>query len=169
MSKKAKLYLLILINLIAWGYVGCKVYSALQGDDDVALNYDKPIITNVAEVNETDAEILNLNYPDPFLKYGTFTSTKVHSSHQVNNNSTNTVKETQKAKTTQSLTTQPLDIKYLGLIKSSEKGKTTAMLVIDGKSYFVKQNDVVEGYVIKQIFDNSVVIVKGKGKITIQK
>ena len=72
MSKKAKLYLLIIINLIAWGYVGYRIYAALQGDSDVEFDNVKTVINKIEETKKEDSIVLSLNYSDPFLKGGNF-------------------------------------------------------------------------------------------------
>lgn len=161
---------MILINLIAWGYVGYKVYGALQGDDDAEYNFDKPVITKISDVEKSETETLSLNYADPFLKNGNFSSSKINSSNTTASyTSVKSKEDNQKVKMTSTQSTPTLDIKYVGLIKNSEKGKMTAMLTINGKSFFAKTNDVIEGYSVKQITESSIILSKGKEKLTIEK
>ena len=55
-----------------------------------------------------------------------------------------------------------LDIKYVGLVNNNDKGTQTAMISINGKSYFVKQKDVVEGYTCLEITNGFIKLKKGK-------
>ena len=68
MSKKAKLYLLVVINLFAWGYVGYRIYNALQGDDDVIFEHKlEPegdyVLERNKEVVATGGFLLHYNVP----------------------------------------------------------------------------------------------------------
>jgi hypothetical protein len=80
-SKKTKLYLLIVINLIAWGYVGNKVYKALQGDDDFKMVEQNRTIKKIETGKKEDSVILLLNYADPFLKKELNPSKTFHTHH----------------------------------------------------------------------------------------
>lgn len=171
MGKKAKLYLLIIINLIAWGYVGYKVYSALQGDDDLELDRAMVSYNKITSGEKTDSVNLILNYNDPFLKNGNFSSQK-HNSHSYNNKTIASKTKHQYASVikTPTLSVQPtIDIKYIGLVKNNTSGLQTALLSVNGKSVFVKVNDNVEGFLIKQISNESVLLTKGKEKLVIKK
>lgn len=172
MSKKNKLYLLILINLIAWGYVGYKIYGALQGDDDFELDQTKLSIKKIEETKKEDTILLNLSYPDPFLKSVIFSkenklqaSSIKHLSSQSQN-----IKTVTNVKTKQPIVLlPPPDIKYIGLVKNNDKGTFTAMISINSKSYFVKQKDIIEEYTIIEIAKDFVKLKKGKENLIINK
>ncbi len=173
MGKKGKLYFIVFINLLAWGYVGYKIYSALQGGDDVDLGHD---VTTIKKINETVKEektFLALNYDDPFLKAGNFSNT---SNNNVKNyGSTSASFKPKPASAVNKpiaaiVEVKPtLDIKYLGLLKNNDKCTQTAMLSINGRSVFVKQNDVIEGFTVQEISGNDIKIRKGKEVMTIGK
>lgn len=161
MSKKAKLYLLIFINLIAWGYVGYRIYGALQGDDDTTFETANRSIQKIDEVKKDDSIVLSLNYSDPFLKGGSFAKEhKQNSSFTKDNIITPAVK--QAVKTPSVVSSTALDIKYIGLVKNYDKGTQTAMISINGKSYFANQKDVVEGFTVIEISKDFVKFKKGK-------
>ncbi|MDF2449481.1 MAG: hypothetical protein K0R26_1985 [Bacteroidota bacterium] len=167
MSKKAKTYLLIVIIILSWGYVGYKIYKALQGDDEKDLNLERPEIKKIVEINKKDSVILLLNYPDPFLKGGNFS--KINNSG-VHSSSPRTEKPVPVIKPAPVVSPQAfLDIKYVGLVRNNEKGTSTAMMTINGKSSFVKVNDVMEGYTILEVSPVTVKLKKGKELLIITK
>ena len=161
MSKKAKLYLLIVINLIAWGYVGYRIYAAFKGDDGISFENTNTTIQKIDEVKKDDTIVLSLNYSDPFLKGGNFSKEhKQNTSSAKNTTSAPTVK--QAIKTPSVVSSPALDIKYVGLLKNNDKGTQTAMISINGKSYFGNQKEVIEGFTVVEISKDFVKIKKGK-------
>lgn len=173
MGKKAKLYFIILINMLAWGYVGYKVYGALQGDEDIAFSGGTAPIKKIDDVAAEDKLSLNLNYPDPFLKGGNFSNARNSGARPSGVPSKPAaVKAPQVAapKATPSVAAVPaLTIKYLGLLSNKDKGTQTAMLTVNDRSVFAKQNDVIEGYTIIDIGKDAIRIKKGKEVLTISK
>jgi len=43
------------------------------------------------------------------------------------------------------------------------------MITINGKSYFVKQNDIIEGFLIQEISPNTLKLKKGKEQFVVAK
>lgn len=172
MGKKAKLYLLVVVNLMVWGYVGYKVYGALQGDDEVDFTLNQTKIKSIEKPAEEIVEQLSLSYDDPFLKQGNYSGNITSKNNKTSKNSQTSVAQKQsiKANTAKTITSTPtLEIKYLGLVKNNTSGNLTALLNVNGRSVTVKQNDVVEGYIIKSISNESILAIKGKEKLIIQK
>lgn len=173
MGKKAKLYLLVIVNLMVWGYVGYKIYGALQGDDDVDYSLNQTKIKTIDKPTEEVVEQLALNYDDPFLKQGNYSGNIPSKNSNSSRNSQNLVSQKQpviKVNTTKTVTPIPaFEIKYLGLVKNNSSGNLTALLNINGRSITVKQNDIVEGYIIKSISNESILAIKGKEKLVINK
>jgi len=173
MGKKAKLYFIILINLLAWGYVGYKVYGALQGDEDVSFSGGSAPIKKIDDVVAEDKLSLSLNYPDPFLKDGNFSN--VHNSSSKSSGiplkpASPKAPHVAVAKATPSVAAVPaLTIKYLGLLSNKDKGTQTAMLNVNDRSVFAKQNDVIEGYTVIEIGKDAIRIKKGRETLTISK
>ncbi len=164
MSKKAKLYLLIIINLIAWGYVGYRIYGALQGDEDLAFESNSMPLKKINEDKKEDSVVLLLNYTDPFLKGGNYAkenNVKTGKSSNQSNQQTQKQSPVAHIKKVEAQTVN-LDIKYIGLVKNNDKGTQTALISINGKSYFVKPKDVVEDVVIKEISSDNISILIGK-------
>lgn len=175
MNKKIKLYLLILINILAWGYVGITIYNALQGDDDFVLDYGNTSIKNIVTDKKNDSITLSLNYADPFLKHNT--NFKSSGQNKANNSiaSEKTPINSKKpeinlsAKKTEEQEKKNLEIKYLGMLKNSDKGTITAMVNVSGKSLLVKNKEKFGEYTIIDISTNSITLKKGKEKMTITK
>ena len=169
MSKKAKLYLLIIINLLAWGYVGYRIYAALQGDSDIEFDSTKTVINKIEETKKEDSIVLSLNYLDPFLKGGNFS--KQHKNHSSSSSNNGLSQKTEKPiiKTPSIAASVTIDIKYVGLVNNNDKGTQTAMVSINGKSYFVKQKDMIEGYSCLEITKGFIKLKKGKEVLIINK
>ena len=169
MSKKEKLYLLIIINLIAWGYVGYRIYAALQGDSDVEFDATKTSINKIEETKKEDTIVLSFNYLDPFLKGGNFS--KQHKNHFTSSNHIGQSQKTEKPtiKTPSIAASVTIDIKYVGLVNNNDKGTQTAMVSINGKSYFVKQKDMIEGYSCLEITKGFIKLKKGKDILIVNK
>jgi len=168
-SKKAKTYLLIVIIILSWGYVGYKIYTALQGDDEQELSLERTEIKKIDETNKEDSIILLLNYPDPFLKGGNF-------GKENKNNSTGHEPSPKSERPVPAMKPKPepsapvsMDIKYVGLVKNNDNGTSTAMISINGKSSFVKEKEVIDGFSILEITKNSIKLKKGKETLTINK
>ncbi len=173
MSKKVKLYLLVVVNLLTWGYVAFKVYKALEGDEDLEFNPQNVVIKKIETKDNYVEETLKLNYADPFLKSWHSDKGAKHISGAVSNHIIGNQKEqTQINKATVKTPTvavMSVEIKYLGLVKNNSSGAQTALLNVNGKSIFAKLNDVIDGYTISEIFPDVITVKKGKEKLSIKK
>jgi len=157
--------------------VGVKVYNALQGDDDLKLNYINSGIKKIELVNAVDCVKIVLNYPDPFLKkvsnsgnYNTSHPTASKNTSVLKNNPNLLTNHSSSAKLSKVETApKKIDIKYLGMLKNSDKGIMTAMLVVNGKSVLAKLKENIDGYLVQDINDNSITLKKGKEILTITK
>lgn len=177
MEKKGKLYFLILINLISWGYVGYRVYSAIKGEDDLSLVAQDTSFDKIESIYSKDSIHLKLDYPDPFLKTGKFNAVKseniteaisrksLHSNQNISNN-----KEKKKnINSGLNIQSQPKEMKYLGLLSNSDKGTKTALLSVNSKTSIVKIGDLIEGYTVNFISSSELILVKNKEKLVISK
>jgi hypothetical protein len=169
MNKKAKLYLLIIINLIAWGYVGYRIYGALQGDDELLLDNSTTTLKKIDESKKEDTIVLSLNYADPFLKGGNFIKEHKQNTANSKNSTSNTNVVKSSIKTSSVASTPAQDIKYIGMVKNNDKGTQTAMISINGKSYFAKKNDMIEGFTFINITNDFIKLKKGKESLIINK
>lgn len=171
MSKKAKLYLLIVINLIAWGYVGYRIYGALQGDEDLAFESTSMPLKKINEDKKEDSVVLKLNYADPFLKGGSYAKENKVKTGNPSNQSNQPTQKPSPVAPIKKVEARPvnLDIKYIGLVKNNDKGTQTALISINGKSYFVNQKDIIEGFSFIEITRDYLKIKKGKEVLVVNK
>lgn len=168
MTKKAKLYLLVLINLISWSYVGVKIYNALTGNEELEFNAQQTFVSSLAESNSVPEYQMSLNYNDPFLKnhrasnVNRDVSGNSNSSLGINSHHQNKDIQNSKVVTTNTVSDNEPEFKYLGILKNNVTGIQTVMLSVNGKTILAKKNDLIEGYKLIKISDNSVKFIKGK-------
>lgn len=170
MNKKVKLYLLIVVNVLAWGYVVYKIYGALKTKDDFILETNNYKIRPVNTLKKYDAK-LNLNYPDPFLKDVLLKKADLNQSNSFQNNSNkkNNSTNTSNVKVPAPSQTIVPDIKYLGFISNIEKGKQTVFVSINGKSIIVSRGQSVDDVLFKEISSSELVVIFAKKELTIKR
>lgn len=170
MNKKVKLYLLIVVNFLAWGYVVYKIYGALKTKDDFILENNNYKIRPVNTVKKHDAK-LNLNYPDPFLKDLLLKNAALNQSNSFQNNSNkkNNSTNTNNVKVPAPSQTIIPDIKYLGFISNIEKGKQTVFVSINGKSIIVSRGQSVDDVLFKEISSSELVVIFAKKELIIKR
>ncbi len=171
MNKKVKLYLLVVVNFLAWGYVVYKIYGALKTKDDFILENNNYKIRPVNTVKKYDAK-LNLNYPDPFLKDLHLTKAELNQSNSFQNNSNkknNNSNNTSNVKVPAPSQTIIPDIKYLGFISNIEKGKQTVFVSINGKSIIVSRGQSVDDVLFKEISSSELVVIFDKKELIIKR
>jgi hypothetical protein len=162
LKNKKAIYILLPLNIFIWGYLAYSIYAGLKGNEEELPNTKNESIP-LAQVTDTNAYRLKLNYTDPFLKE----NAKYHEPRTNNGNATaNTTKTNNPVsviKTPTVAAVKPvLDVKYLGIVKNNTTGISTALISINGKTYIIKKGDVVESLVIKDVFNDYVEIKEGK-------
>jgi hypothetical protein len=170
LNKKIKLYLLIAVNVLAWGYVVFKIYGALKTKDDFILETNNYKIKSVYTAKNSEVK-LNLNYPDPFLKDLNLKKTDLHNSNSLQNNSIkkNYSTNTSNIKVPEPSQTIMPDIKYLGFISNVENGKQTVLVSINGKSIFVNRGQKIDDVLFKDITPTELTVTIGKKQFIIKK
>lgn len=162
LKNKKAIYILLPLNIFIWGYLAYSIYAGLKGNEDELLITKNESIP-LAQVTDTVTYRLKLNYTDPFLRE----SAKHHEQHtnngNANANATKATNPVSGVKTPTVAVVKPiLDVKYLGIVKNNTTGISTALISINGKTYIIKKGDVVEGVVIKDVFNDYVEIKEGK-------
>ncbi len=162
-NKKAA-YLLIPLNLLIWGFFIYRFYSAYT-DADLPGDSPKMQVLKLDAIKDSCTYTLKLNYKDPFLKDGErfFNPVAV----AVNNDPPKPATVIKSA--TPALPKQLPDIKYLGLIKNSSTGITTALISLNGQSRLIKPNETFDGISFKSFTKDSLVAKWGKERIVARK
>jgi len=169
LKNKKAIYLLIPLNIAIWGFFIYRIYKGFADSEELVVNETK-IKGDGGGIRDTTTYKLNLNYKDPFLK--DVPKTQNHSNLGGNTPKELPVKKTElKVKvTTATVTPKPIpEIKYLGLIKNSTSGVSTALVSLNGQSKLIKANEVLDGVTFKSFDNTELIAVFGKEKITIKK
>lgn len=162
MKNKKLTYILIPAAAIIWGLVIYRIFAALNSQPEI-LPY-----TNIPEFKEdtftvTDTFTLVADYPDPFLKNLRYRKASV----------TKKTKSTVKKK----ITKKPAEnknviwpkIQYQGLVQRKNNEQRVGLILINGKTYLVKNSKVVEKIKIIHLYNDSVSLELGNSFKTIRK
>lgn len=164
LKNKKALYILLPVNILVWGFFVYRFLSLYEGGPEMA-----PITNSALVETETASDtikyVLSLNYKDPFLK--DVKLSKPFSTGQA-------VQSLPQPKPKPVPAPEPVkkvtpDIKYLGMIKNSDKGVSTALVSFNGRPLLVKPNDVVEGIAFKQFNKDSLLAKCGKENIVVRR
>ncbi len=166
---KKGLYILIPLNIAIWGFFIYRFYSAFNEVDEFIPTEEKANFT-VEELKDSITYRLALNYKDPFLKDVEKPKYNSNGNNNVTANNQNATKLKTSAKTpTVEIVKPATDIKYLGLVKNNTTGNSTALIYINGQSHLVKNGDVINGIIVKNISSTSVELKEGKTIFNITK
>lgn len=153
MKNKKVTYLLLVLSIALWGFIGWKVYNA--------FNYNQPEIPMVKKeviMADKDSITLLLNYRDPFLgKY---------SSGSIPKDTLPVKKKTIVAIPPQKPEPTSPKMNYKGTMHVGN----IIMVVLqkdDGKVLTIKVGDVIDGYKLTKIDDNKIILIKDRKKYEI--
>ncbi|MBL7893849.1 MAG: hypothetical protein JNK50_01055 [Bacteroidia bacterium] len=158
---KNSLYILLPINLFIWGYIGLKIYSALnEGEGFIPQEFSisKSKLTN----NDTIDYKLSLNYKDPFLK-------EEYNYNKVINATSGNQRPIQHNNNNALTTSKEKDIKFLGLIENKSNGIITALISINGNSFIVKKGQIIDDLLIKNITEKELLVKDKKNTLVIRR
>ncbi len=163
MKPKATKYVLIAGVVLIWGIVIYRVIKGLKRDNEFPVVNKRVAPFKYDAVK--DSFILFANYPDPFLasvETDTAETNKIPSTAQ--NFSSEIYQKNHPVQRPPQIDIN--SIRYQGMIANPEKKKKVAFLTIAGKEYTVKENDKIEGLVIRKItIDKISVFANGKTEI----
>jgi hypothetical protein len=143
MKDKKMVMLLVLVACI-WGTIGYKIIVQLSDDDSVPIMM-KTTVKAVAEI-KTEYK-LSLAYVDPFLKKRTLS---VEPKRTIFRFAKPVVAETPAVVVDWSV------IKYAGLVFNNSRKVKMGSVKVNNNDYFVKEGDVVEGFVVSDINSDSI-------------
>lgn len=165
MKNKAITYLLFLIVAIVWGTIIYKIFFYSESDG-VEVRIDNTQVKDDTQ-EHIDTFALSLNYPDPFLK-NSKVSPRNHANTSRPTLSQSGKKPAPKAapKKQEAIIVWPT-IRYDGLIKSNDI--TTAIVTINGKSHFLKKDEVAKEVKLLSITKDSIIVMYQQKSKTIKK
>lgn len=146
MKNKKTVYILMPVVLLIWGYIGFKIFTYGEDEEDAQPIRIDEIITDKDE--KAVSKALALNYADPFLK-------------GIRNTARNESVEPIKSKPKKDVV--PVhwgDISYNGFIKNQNNAKKIALLNVDGKQLLAGKGDQIRQLLVVSIQQDSVLLQK---------
>lgn len=140
-----------------WGIILFKVITAFWGKDDVPLPKTQPLPMQAISVTP-DVYSLNGSYPDPFLWQAEEDSLDVEKNKQSSNTLNLNGSGEPTSNPLQQTQITPPDIKFMGFIKNSKSKKKMAIIIYNGSSITVRENDKVENFYVQRITENTIEI-----------
>ncbi len=166
-GKKA-VYILIPLNILIWGFFIYRFISAYYA-------YDEPLTQQSSQgiklevTKDSIAYKLNLKYPDPFLKKQAAQKNYGGSNFVSQNQPKQVAPKQEPIKKPEPVKAALPDIKYLGIVKNSSSGFSTAIVSINGQSRIIKANETFDGILFKSFDNNELIASFGKEKIVVRK
>jgi hypothetical protein len=168
LKNKKAIYILIPLNLFIWGFFAYRIYTSFNSTDEELVEEQLPAF-KTQELKDSIDYVLKLNYPDPFLRdVATYRGNNAPNAYSTSN-TTPSVKPVAPKTPTNSIIKQVPEIKFLGLVKNTTSGITTALVSINGQTKLIKQNDVQEGITFKSVNRDSIVAKWGKERIVVKR
>lgn len=167
LKNKKAVYILIPLNVLIWGFFVYRFYTA-YADSDLPPSTTTLQVIKMENLKDSATYQLKLDYKDPFLK-----DVKRESTIHTNGGGRLTDQQSKKTappKVQVNIPPKQLpEVKYLGLIKNTSSGQTTALVSVNGQSKLIKQNESVDGIVFKSFNKDSLVAKWGKERIVARK
>jgi hypothetical protein len=161
MKNKKTAWILLPVVLGIWGMIGWKIYEATHDAGDHSSGNESDVIAALDSLPVSDTYTLILNYRDPFL--GNIPEPRIQKEKPAQHNSQKVA-----AVITQPASELPV-LRYYGLVKESNSGKTVGFLKVNGETHFVKTGDEVSVLKVLALSVDSAVVSVGKEKIVVKK
>jgi hypothetical protein len=159
MKNKKTAYIMVPVVLAIWGMIGWKVYAAMKDKDDkISVNVSNEKI-KIVSTKISDTVSLIANYRDPFLDKNI--SVKENSIRRNGQNSKSPVAKIPVPPKAEAVWPK---ITYHGLIKRTSDQRTVGFLSVNGKSYFVRGEEVAGEVIVKKLWKDSAEVAFGKEK-----
>lgn len=154
---KTTIFLLLALVGI-WVFIGSLVYNAMKEPTTVVSNTKKAKAEKSTQA-EKGFELL-LNYDNPFkTAASTFTPRKTDNQQTAKPVAKQAVKQPAKPVPAPLPQTK---LQYLGYMQFKSKGKQQLLLKVNGQEQIFDKGDEVDGYTIRKINEDSLVLKKGK-------
>jgi hypothetical protein len=169
MKNRKSLYILIPAVLVVWSLIVYRIYNAQQ-DDSAVYSKGKPAeISSSGPLEKLNYDLL-LNYADPFLK-----GIKWKKKKEVfkEGEQLTIVQPNESSKTLPDANQAENDIwkevRYLGLIEHKLNHSKIVLLEIKGNNYILKLGEIKEGFLLKRIAQDSILLKNGIKEAYIKK
>lgn len=157
MKGKKFIYALIALVLFIWGGV---IYQIVDwGLNPEQMSIELHTLKPVYKSEISDTIKLKLNYRDPFIKHA-YNQIKSHTKRK----SIQVVKNKMEIKRINWPT-----IEYSGTISNASLKSKMVLLKINGKEHLLEKGEVMEGVVISEIYNDSILLAYMKNKKTVYK
>lgn len=159
MKNKKSNYILIALVLV-WGIIFFWGNNSDSEYNQTNITHNIPVkkLNSSAAKIKSDTSQLVLNYPDPFLKKEAKISISRNNSNYSNPNPLVQQANIKKI-TTPSV---PPNIIYKGLIKGDEVNKDLGIIYLNGKTIFVKQNQIIDSSLMIETISDTCIFVKSQ-------
>jgi hypothetical protein len=165
LKNKKAVYILIPLNLLIWGFFIYRFYTSYY-ESNTSEPSVKLQATKVESIRDSIVYTLSLDYKDPFLKEN---GRSIQNTYAENNSKPAELKKVAPPPPPVIPPKQLPDLKYLGLIKNTNTGMTTALVSVNGQSRMIKANESMDGIVFKSFNKDSLVAKWGKERIVARK
>ncbi|MBN8696057.1 MAG: hypothetical protein J0L87_05970 [Bacteroidetes bacterium] len=163
MKNKKLLKFLIPFTILIWGYIGYKIYHAIDARDNYVLT--SPVYQKKKMSVSLDTFSIKANYSDPFLAeiVKERRIIKMNSDQQTNSN-------IQKTSSNPQVNSRNLPIiQYYGVIKSTKTKKQIAIISLNGLIGNYSVGDQFSGVEVLRIYNDSILLRYNKDKFYIKK
>ena len=163
-NKKGILFLIVSVAAV-WGLIFYKVFTATGAED----TYSLPVAhTSVAyesldDYKLQDTDVLQLNYPDPFLKAELQTLPVVTAEPEKANSAPGAFFSARQS-TAKPQVNWP-EISFIGTIQNAENKRRISLMKVNGKEHMLKEGDWTDGVrLLKNLRDSVLISYQQKTK-----
>ena len=167
MKSKRNLYILIPAVVLIWASIVYRIYEGKQEEISLYRGGGKQEVSTINSPNRLAYELL-LNYEDPFLKGVKKRSREKPVEHL---ELIAGINENGKKKISTGVEKEDIwsQVKYLGIIENKRSKNKIILLEIQGNSFIQKLGEEKEGFLLKKITQDSILLKKGKEEAFIRK
>lgn len=160
---KKSIYILLPLNVLIWGYMAYKIYSAFN-EEEIGAVAGNNLPAPKLKAEDSNTYVLRLNYADPFLKQEPVWKGSATPKYRAPA-AAPPAAAAKKAPAEK----PPVEILYSGFIENTSKATRAAMVSVNGVSSIIRPGQVLEGILFESITADAIVVKIGKEKRTIRR
>lgn len=157
MKNRKILYLLVPMVLLIWGIIILRIVNQVRNRNMISVKLSDSVFKKV-EQQQSDTLKLKLDYRDPFLGKNDILKTNIYPQGSVTRTSLISSRDV----------TVPVSV-YYGLVINPKNKKKTGLLMVNQKNYLVREGESVENEKVLKLYQDSVILMKGKLRRTVKK